>query len=122
MGGTYIGVGNSSNSVAEFNVATDVESTAAVLMSPYKLKAILPFDVVLAFGCDIEEGKKIFKDSEGSKTARIVHDMFAKVNFEGGFYLCDCTKYIHNIRIGHYDCIIARDNKLCFIEEYCNCD
>lgn len=61
MGGTYIGVGNQSNSVAEFNVMVDVESTAAVVMSPYNFKILLPFDVVLAYGCTDESGKKLYQ-------------------------------------------------------------
>lgn len=32
MGGTFIGVGNCHNAVSEFNVKTDVEATAAVLL------------------------------------------------------------------------------------------
>ncbi|CAD8178152.1 unnamed protein product [Paramecium pentaurelia] len=49
MGGTYMGVGNAANSVAEFNVQTDVEATAAVAMGKFKQKMLLPFDVVLAY-------------------------------------------------------------------------
>ncbi|CAD8076617.1 unnamed protein product [Paramecium primaurelia] len=48
-GGTYRGVGNVANSVAEFNVQTDVEATAAVAMGKFKQKMLLQFDVVLAY-------------------------------------------------------------------------
>jgi len=52
MGGTYIGVGNAHNAIAEFNVAADVEAVAAVLTAPFKAKYLLPFDVVLAYTLD----------------------------------------------------------------------
>lgn len=76
MGGTYIGVGNASNSVAEFNVATDVEATAVVYMAPFKHKFLLPFDVVLAYQFDSGRDKRVFENHQNTPASKLVFEMF----------------------------------------------
>jgi purine nucleosidase len=67
MGGTYMGVGNSSNSVSEFNVQTDVEAMAAVAIAKFHSTIVLPFDVVLAYTLEKKYGKVIFENGANTK-------------------------------------------------------
>ena len=49
MGGTYLGIGNQINCVAEFNVYMDVEAAHSILKAPYQFVAIVPFDLAMAY-------------------------------------------------------------------------
>ncbi|CAD8188943.1 unnamed protein product [Paramecium octaurelia] len=89
MGGTYMGVGNAANSVAEFNVQTDVEATAAVAMAKFKQKMLLPFDVVLAYTLDKQNGKVIFENGANTKKSQFVESIFKAVSHDGNYILCD---------------------------------
>ncbi|CAD8172871.1 unnamed protein product [Paramecium pentaurelia] len=88
MCGTYMGIGNQLNGIAEFNIATDVLATKMVLQADFKNKIILPFDTVLSYSLNKDVGSKIF-NVQYNKIAKLIHDIYENVVFETCYYLCD---------------------------------